>query len=125
MTDRPRILALFGARVIFGSERGNIESLAALRDKGCEVLCVVRDESWNDHIPATLAERGLASAKVPFIDGWLAGWRLWILARNPIAFIQGNWRLLRIAREFKRSAIRFRGGGEKCLRTDPNRWPSQ
>lgn len=105
MTARPRILALFGARVIFGAERGNIEALAALRDQGCEILCLVRHESWNDHIPAALAARGLASQKVPFIDGWLRGWRLWILFRNPIAFLVGNWRMLRIVREFRPTHI--------------------
>jgi glycosyltransferase involved in cell wall biosynthesis len=105
MSARPRILALFGARVIFGSERGNIEALAALRDNGCEVLCLVRHEPWNDHVPAALAARGLASRKVPFIDGWLAGWRLWILFRNPIAFCVGNWRAYRIVREFRPTHI--------------------
>ena len=57
---RPRILALFGTRVIFGAERANIEALAALSDQDCEVLCLVRHESWNDHVAAALAARGLA-----------------------------------------------------------------
>ena len=66
-----RILALFGARVIFGAERQNIETLAALREQGCEVLCLVRDEAWNHAIPEALAARGLGCAQVPYIDGWL------------------------------------------------------
>jgi glycosyltransferase involved in cell wall biosynthesis len=105
MNLRPRILALFGARVIFGAERENIESLAALREQGCEVLCVVRHEGWNDHIPAALAARGLPSLRVPYIDGWLKGWRIWILLRNPVAFIVGNWRFLRAARKFRPTHI--------------------
>jgi hypothetical protein len=44
MNARPRILALFGSGLLLGQERGNIEALAALRDEGCEVLCVIRDE---------------------------------------------------------------------------------
>jgi glycosyltransferase involved in cell wall biosynthesis len=101
VTDRPRILALFGTRVIFGAERENIEVLSALREQGCKVLCLVRDESWNDHIAAALAERGLEYRKVPFIDGWLRGWRIRTLLRNPVAFVVGNWRAVRIALEFR------------------------
>jgi glycosyltransferase involved in cell wall biosynthesis len=98
---KPRILALFGTRVVFGAERENIEVLAALREKGCDVLCLVRHEAWNDHIPAALAARGLAWRKVPFIDGWLRGWRLRAMLRNPVLFIVGNWRLVRIIKEFR------------------------
>jgi glycosyltransferase involved in cell wall biosynthesis len=105
MNARPRILALFGARVIFGAERENIESLAALREQGCEVLCLVRDEAWNHAIPEALAARGLACASVPYIDGWLPGWRLHILFRNPIAFFVGNWQFLRIIRKFRPTHI--------------------
>ena len=105
MSARPRILALFGARVIFGAERENIESLSALREQGCEVLCLVRDEAWNHAIPEALAAHGLASAHVPYIDGWLAGWRLHIILRNPFAFVVGNWRFLKIVREFRPTHI--------------------
>jgi glycosyltransferase involved in cell wall biosynthesis len=105
MSARPRVLALFGARVIFGAERENMETLATLQELGCEVLCLVRHEDWNDHVPAALTARGLAWRKVPFIDGWLRGWRLWILLRNPIALIVGNWRALRITREFRPTHI--------------------
>lgn len=105
MSSRPRIMALFGARVILGAERENIESLAALRQQGCEVLCLVRHEDWNDHVPAALHARGLAWRKVPYVDGWLPGWRMRIMLRNPIVFIVGNWRFLRIAREFRPTHI--------------------
>ncbi len=101
MSTRPRILSLFGARVIFGAERANIETLSALREEGCEVLCLVRHEGWNDHVPAALVARGLAYRKLPFIDAWLKGWRVWVLFRNPIAFLVGNWRMCRIVREFR------------------------
>ena len=90
-----RILALFGARVIFGAERQNI-TFATLREQGCEVLCLVRDEAWNHAVPEALAARGLACAQVPYIDGRLPGWRLHIVLRNPIAFVVGNWRFLDI-----------------------------
>ena len=105
MSSRPRILVLFGAQVIFGAERENIESLAALREQGCEILCLVRHEDWNDHVPAALDARGLAWQKVPYIDGWLPGWRMRIMLRNPVAFIVGNWRFLKIARKFRPTHI--------------------
>jgi glycosyltransferase involved in cell wall biosynthesis len=105
MSEQPRILALFGARVIFGAERENIESLAALREQGCEILCLVRHEAWNDAIPKALAARGLACAPIPYIDGWLPGWRLWITLRDPIAFIVGNLLFLKIVRDFRPTHI--------------------
>jgi glycosyltransferase involved in cell wall biosynthesis len=105
MSGQPRILALFGARVIFGAERENIESLAALRKQGCEILCLVRHEAWNHAIPKALTARGLACAPIPYIDGWLPGWRLWITLRNPVAFVVGNLRFLKIVRDFRPTHI--------------------
>jgi glycosyltransferase involved in cell wall biosynthesis len=90
---------------MYGAELENIETLAALREQGCEVLCLVRHERWNDHVPAALAARGLAWRKIPYIDGWLPGWRIRIMLRNPIAFIVGNWRFYRIVREFRPTHI--------------------
>ena len=69
------------------------------------ILCLVRHEAWNDHIPAALTARGLAWRKVPYIDGWLRGWRLRTMFRNPVAFLAGNWRVLKIAREFRPTHI--------------------
>jgi glycosyltransferase involved in cell wall biosynthesis len=105
MTDRPRILALFGSAVVFGQERGNIEALAALREQGCKVLCLVRDEAWCTLIPATLEARGLAWSKVPYIEHWMPGRLRWVLFRNPIAFLWANWRFMKIVQEFKPTHI--------------------
>ena len=57
--EKPRILALFGGAVLFGQERGNIEALASLKEQGCEVLCLVRDEEWSLHITPALDGCGL------------------------------------------------------------------
>lgn len=101
----PRILALFGSRVIFGAERENIDVLSALRQKGCEVLCLVRHEEWNNEVWESLDRQQLPWRRVSYIDGWLPGWRLWILMRNPIAFVKGNIQFLRIVREFRPTHI--------------------
>lgn len=101
----PRILSLFGSRVIFGAERENIEVLSALRQAGAEVLCVVRPESWNAHVDAALRIRGLQTTPASHIDGWLSGWALRILLRNPFAFVRGNWQVFRAIRRFSPTHI--------------------
>ena len=101
----PRVLSLFGSRVIFGAERENIEVLSALRTSGAEVLCVVRPEAWNAHVAEALAARGLKTMTAAHIDGWLSGWGLRILLRNPIAFMRGNWSVFRAIRNFKPTHI--------------------
>jgi glycosyltransferase involved in cell wall biosynthesis len=102
VTDRPRILALFGARVIFGQERANITALAALRSQGCDVLCVVRPETWPEllELRARLEAEGLAWTTAPYIDYPLRGWLLRVVTHNPGAYLSGNAALRRIAREF-------------------------
>jgi glycosyltransferase involved in cell wall biosynthesis len=107
MTNRPRILALFGARVIFGQERANIAALAALRGQGCEVLCVVRPETWPDllELRAMLESEGLSWTTAPYIDYPLRGWLLRVAMRNPGAYLSGNAALKRIARDFRATHV--------------------
>ena len=105
MGIRPRILALFGSAILFGQERGNIEALAALRERGCEILCLVRNDSWNKQIPATLEARGLAWRRAAFLEQRLPGRLRWFLLRNPIAFIAGNWQFLEAVRQFRPTHI--------------------
>ena len=105
MTECPRILALFGSAVLFGQERGNIEALAALMEEGCDILCLVRDENWSTHITPALDARGLAWQKVPYIEHRMPGRFLWIVLRNPIAFLVANWRFLRVVRQYRPTHI--------------------
>jgi len=97
----PRVLAFYGARVLFGQERSNIETLAVLKDHGCEVLCLVRDEAWNQAVADALTVRGLATEPVPYLDGWLAGYRLRTVFRNPVVLVRANLALRRIIRRFE------------------------
>lgn len=105
----PRILALFGSAILLGAERANIEALAALKEQGCDVLCLVRDEKWSTLVPPALEARGLAWKKVPYIEHRLPGRLLHILARNPVAFLRANWNFLRIVREFRPTHIHAYG----------------
>jgi glycosyltransferase involved in cell wall biosynthesis len=107
MAERLRILALFGARVVFGQERANIEVLAALHDGGADVLCVIRPEEWPElmALRGALEARGLAWATVPYIDYPVRGWIIRVVTRNPGAYLKGNATLRRIARDFAATHI--------------------
>jgi glycosyltransferase involved in cell wall biosynthesis len=102
MADRLRILALFGARVLFGQERANIEVLAALRDQGADVLCVIRPENWPElmALRGALEARGLAWTPASYIDFPVRGWWLHVALHSPPAYFKGNAALRRIARDF-------------------------
>lgn len=101
MTERPRILALFGGVVLFGQERGNIEALAALKDQGCEVLCLISDAPWNTEVPRVLDERGLDWAKVPYVSFRIRGNLTNLMVHAPIAFVRANAAAIRINRRFR------------------------
>src|SRR5688500_18922513 len=72
-----KIIAFFGARAFFGSERANIEALAALQSEGCHILCAIRNEDWPElrRLQASLTSRNLVYERFMFIDiprkGWL------------------------------------------------------
>jgi glycosyltransferase involved in cell wall biosynthesis len=105
MAEPPRILVLFGSVVLFGAERGNLEALAALKQQGAEILCLIWDENCNRTVPLTLQERGFAWRKVPYIHfrrrlSWYN-----LLWGNPCCFIQANKAFLRAVREFKPTHI--------------------
>src|SRR6185437_14054768 len=104
MTNKPRILALFGSAILYGADRGNIEALAALRQEGAEVLCLVRDEKWNTVIPKILEARGIGCCKVPYTDHLHLNWA-WYVLRNSLSFVIANWGFLRTVRKFKPTHI--------------------
>ena len=107
MIEEIRIVALFGVRTFFGQERSNVETLAALRERGCRVLCVVRDEDWPELIAIreTLSLRGLEWIKVAQIDYPIRGWILHVLRRNPGVFIRSNRALPRIVDDFRATHV--------------------
>lgn len=109
MTEKARILALFGSAVLYGAERANIEALSALKERGCQILCLVRNEKWSTPVPSALESRGLACRKIPYIEQPLPGRLLFVLFRNPIAFLIANWKFIWIIRQFKPTHIHAYG----------------
>jgi hypothetical protein len=102
-----RILALFTARVLFGQERANIETLAALRDAGCVVLCLVREEDWPEvvDIRRRLTQCGLDWIKTPQVDYPLRGWLVNWATRSPRALLGANRNFLRVVAAFRPTHI--------------------
>lgn len=98
---RPRILAMFGSGVLFGQELGNIEALAALQSKGCEVLCLIRDDDWSVSIGPELTRRGLKWNKVKYIEQWQSGRKVHALLRNPYRFLMANFQFIRESFNFR------------------------
>lgn len=107
MVEKPRIVALFGSRVIFGQERANIEALAALRAQGCAVLCVTRSEEWPElrDLQERLTARDLQWTSVPHIDIPRRGWIMQVVARNPFAYVLGNIKVFKTLRAFRATHI--------------------
>ena len=103
ISERPRIIAVMGGAYLFGQERGNIEALAALQEQGCEVLCLIRDDEWSTYMAPALDARGIAWAKVPYVQhlrpaSWFKFW-----AHNLRAFAGANVALWKSARRFRPS----------------------
>jgi glycosyltransferase involved in cell wall biosynthesis len=98
---------LFGTRVIFGQERATLDALAALRDEGCEVLCVIRPEEWPElmALRKILDARGLAWVTAPYIDYPVRGWLMRIALHNPVSYVKGNLAFRRIVRAYSPTHI--------------------
>lgn len=105
----PRILVLFGSGAIFGAERGNLEALSALKSRGAEVLCLIRDETWSHIVPSTLTSRGIAWRKIPYVEQWRPSRAHVVLFRGPWAWIAANFYFLRAIRDFKPTHIHAYG----------------
>ncbi len=105
MTEAPRILALFGGGVPFGQERGNVEALAALKARGCDILCLVRNEEFFTAIPEMLDSRGLTWRKIPYVQQPWSGCAWWLPLRNAAALLIANWQFLKIVRFYRPTHI--------------------
>lgn len=98
-TTRPSVIAVFGGRVFFGQERANVEVLSALKDVGCEVTILMRNEKW----PEVTAFRdkfhslGFEVVQQPFADPLLLrhSWRtIWKTIAGLFAPSVTLWKLI-------------------------------
>lgn len=62
-----RVLALFGGVNMLGSERGNLEALSAIREKGGKVLLVMSDAPWAAQIRQEVVARGFDIFQSPYL----------------------------------------------------------
>lgn len=99
--DRPRLLVPFGSGIVFGSERGNIEALVALKNEGCDVLCLVRPEDWAADVRAALEAAGLDTVVCPYIYEWRRGYTVNFFAHNIFAFPIANLLFLLAAANYR------------------------
>lgn len=86
-----RILVLFGNVPLFGNERANIETLRQLRDRGSEVLFLIRPDYTIDSIQKELRRLDLPFRFCPYYDAirfgvgikaWLKN--LWAIAAGSL-----------------------------------------
>ena len=100
-----RILALIGAVHPFGSERGNLEVLSALKSRGAKVLVVVHNADYAFEMRDYARARGFEIVEAPMIS--LPRWysRVRPLIDLPIGIVRGSLAFLRIHRDFRPTHI--------------------
>jgi glycosyltransferase involved in cell wall biosynthesis len=100
-----RILALIGAVHPFGSERGNLEVLSALKAKGAEVLVVVNNADYAFEMRDYARARGFEIAEAPMISlpRWYSNVRPMI--DLPLGIVRASLAFLKIHRAFRPTHI--------------------
>lgn len=100
-----RILALFGASVVYGSERANLEVLSVLRDQGARVrlICTSAEHAFEARDYA--AAHGFDFVTAPYVEpprpyNTTRPWR-----DIPLGVIRASWRFLSIHRDFRPTHI--------------------
>jgi glycosyltransferase involved in cell wall biosynthesis len=106
MSGVPRIIVLFGNIMSWGQERANIDAMYALKQTGCEILFLVRKESWAEPLRCELSKRGLKWTAVPFMPHRI-GRRMSPIQSlaNLIAMIAGSLVLVRFITRWQATHI--------------------
>ncbi len=96
-----RILVLFGNIPMLGQERGNIEAISALRERGWDALFITHHKWGHLHVQPELDRHGLPWAVATYADRFQRGMGLtgWLLRLLEITV--GSWQLLRILRSYR------------------------
>lgn len=95
------IVALLGARVVYGAERANIDVLRRMKERGARVTCLVREEDWEEirALRERLDTNGIDWRRSPWPNYPKLGWITNFLCRTPSAVIGGNAKLKEVCRE--------------------------
>jgi glycosyltransferase involved in cell wall biosynthesis len=100
-----RILVLFGSVPLYGHERENIETIAALRDEGWDALFVTHDEWGHEAIQPALDAVGLPWTTATFADRFDRGMGVGGWLRRFGQMVRGSWQLWRIMRSYRPTHI--------------------
>ena len=100
-----RILVLFGSVVIFGSERGNLEVLDALREQGARVLLVMSDADYAAGAHEYVASRGFEFCTAPYFVPPRDDYRINPWINLPLNMIRGSHRFFKIHKAFRPTHI--------------------
>jgi glycosyltransferase involved in cell wall biosynthesis len=102
----PRILALLGSGVVFGSERANVHALKELQYTGCTVHVLVREEIWaRKSIIPFIEESGLDYTPVPFLQNRVPGATFSFFIQNPLRFVRAPFIMRAVVKKFQPSHI--------------------
>lgn len=100
-----RILALFGAVAIYGSERANLEVLSALRDQGAKVLIVASEADYAADAGAYFRALGFDTVTAPYFVPPRPDYPINPLTTLPPHLVKAAVRFLAIHRDFKPTHI--------------------
>ena len=103
--DKIRVLALFGGVNMLGSERGNLEALTAIKEKGAQVLLVVSNAPWAEEIRRDVIARGFDIFQSPYLTLRRPDNPINPLLVYPPAIIRASRQLRKVIAEFKPTHI--------------------
>lgn len=103
--NKIRVLALFGGINMLGSERGNLEALSAIKEKGGQVLLVVSDAPWAEKIRSEVIARGFDIFPSPYLTLRRPDNPINPLLVYPPAIIRASRQLRKAISQFKPTHI--------------------
>lgn len=105
MAEQNRILVLFGNVPLLGNERANIETMRQLKERGADVLFLIRKEWTEDMLQPELVSQGLAFETVPYFGAARKNLSPLIWAQNIVRIIGASAELLWRARTFRATHV--------------------
>ncbi len=100
-----RILALMGSVLAYGSERANLETLAALRDQGAQVLLLVSDAEYAFEFRDYAVSRGFDICPAPCISPPRSYSKTRPIIDLPVGIARASIAFLKVHKAFKPTHI--------------------